>query len=61
MYVTYVCWVLARIPTYAGVELRKYFCNGILTVIPRDLYFRSLGRRVVTNDLERIWKEAGVA
>ena len=61
MYVTYACLVVVQIPTYAGVDLRKYFSNGILTVSPSDPYVRSGGRRVVTNDLERIWKEAGVA
>ena len=61
MYVTYAFCVLARIPTYVEVQLRKYFRNGILTVSPRGPYVASGVRRVVTDDLERIWKEAGVA
>jgi len=59
--VAQVCWVVAGIPTYVEVELCKYFRNGILKVNPRGPYLASGGRRVVADDLERIWKEAGVA
>lgn len=61
MYLTYVCCGVARIPTHVEVELRKYFRNEYLTVSPRGPYVASGWRRVVTDDLERIWKEAGVA